>query len=46
MAVESAGLDFSREPMERTGVTIASCVDIESIARELEVLKNRRAKRV
>ncbi len=46
MAVESAGLDFSREPMERTGVTIASCVDIESIARELEVLKNRGPKRV
>lgn len=46
MAVESARLDFSQEHRERIGVTIASCVDIENIARELEVLKNRGPKRV
>ena len=46
MAAESARLDFSRETSERIGVTIASCVDVESISQELEVLKNRGPKRV
>ena len=46
IAVESARLDFSREPKERVGITIASCIDIQGISRELEVLKNRGPKRV
>jgi 3-oxoacyl-[acyl-carrier-protein] synthase II len=46
MAVKSARLDFSAEPSERIGAVIGTCVDIESISRELEVLKNRGPRRV
>ena len=46
MAVESARLDFSREYQERIGVTVATCVDIQGISQELEVLKGRGPKRI
>lgn len=46
MAVGSAGLDFSSERAERTGVSIATTIDINGIIREQEVLKNRGPKRI